>query len=139
MLRANLQAARRMVQLVPNRNDRALGEFIEFEGAYILDVFGMSASKEALDFSQDLTAFEAFVNSAHLSDHYVGKIDLIRAIGIGLLHLERWRFPGQLNCILVASETDYIMKLHLVRRGEEIYASDIDGLSNEIVILSTAP
>lgn len=117
--------------------EKMIGRFIEIDGAFVIDKFRRSASKAAREYSQDLTAFECFVNSVHLEDHYEGPIDWLRAIRIGIANLEGWANERRLNCIIIKGNVGFVMKFHVIREGEYLYGHGMDTSSQGVLTIET--
>ena len=90
----------------------------------------------------DLTGFECFVNHIHIEDQLNGPADktalLRQGIAFALATESQlcFRFPGMhFNVIVAETSHGCGVRFHLVRTGEEWLRSDLEGYSEEAILV----
>ena len=116
--------------------------FTDLDGAVVFTAMRDTAERVTRDKFPDLTGYECFVNGIHVEDQVDGSLSdqplLRKGIAFALATESQLRsaFPGKaFNVIVAANASGCGARFHSVRPGEEWLASDLEGYTDEAILV----
>lgn len=117
--------------------------FTQLDGAIVFSTMRDTADRVKPENFPDLTGFECFVNHIHVEDQLEAPLAdpsalLKQGIKFALATESELRstFPGKpFKVIVAATERGCGVRFHSVRQGEEWLANDLNGYSEEAILV----
>ena len=145
MIRANqrmlvllMTAMTRGTTLAPALADLLRGELVSENGCWFLRDLREGARTTSLTSFPDRTGFECFVNHIHIGDFVDAPNadeSLAQALAWAKAIQAKLESLGRFNVIVSCHESDCSVRFHRLRTGEAWLTDDLDGYTEEVLVI----